>query len=444
MLHYQVALPFLDKVSDLHLCLLLTGHHLALHGRWMHVAEIISGGGSQIILGRFLVREFARSLGLGPVISCTSRFGLGCSRVGRKWGSISSSKAIWRAETTRLARTILRTRLRPSLTLPSTAIAISWSACVPLLCQLVYRRLLHPDLSQLLVWSHRWLLFLLCLFIIILWVRIVSLKLSRSFWIFVIIVKYWVLILNLDFLTINYNRGHLVWWEVLNELGAWFCIVSPKVDLSGLLLRLVIHLICFVSNIPNDTAIVLIKESAILLDSFSLLFGSPLPLLLHLHHGNQLFDFFFAQVLRPVLALPIFLTRKLYLSPTQLRCFNHWTLPALLSYVNQFTAQLLWYGDLSDLFLQHFFLRKDRPYLGAECLLLTQEHLHLPVNILANEESWRSRRYQPCLPLVGCTFNNFEETEAKHAVGWGLLMTLPKNKRSWVDIFLLWGMAMTS
>jgi hypothetical protein len=42
VLHYQVALPFLDKVSDLHLGLLLTGHHLALHGFWVHVAEIIS------------------------------------------------------------------------------------------------------------------------------------------------------------------------------------------------------------------------------------------------------------------------------------------------------------------------------------------------------------------------------------------------------------------
>jgi hypothetical protein len=55
VLHYQVALPFLDKVSDLHLCLLLTGHHLALHGSWVHVAEIISGVSSQIILGRLLV-----------------------------------------------------------------------------------------------------------------------------------------------------------------------------------------------------------------------------------------------------------------------------------------------------------------------------------------------------------------------------------------------------
>ena len=59
MLHDQVTFPFLDKVSDLHLCLLLTRHHLALHGRWMHVAEIISGVTSQIVLGRLLVREFA-------------------------------------------------------------------------------------------------------------------------------------------------------------------------------------------------------------------------------------------------------------------------------------------------------------------------------------------------------------------------------------------------
>jgi len=84
VLHNQVALPFLDKVSDLHLCLLLTGHHLALHGRWVHVAEIISGRCSQIILGRLLVREFARSLGFGPMISGTSWVGLGCAGVGRE------------------------------------------------------------------------------------------------------------------------------------------------------------------------------------------------------------------------------------------------------------------------------------------------------------------------------------------------------------------------
>ena len=84
VLHYQVALPFLDKVSDFHLCFLLTGHHLALHGRWVHIAEIISGGCSQIILGSLLVGEFARSLGFGPLVSGTSWVGLGCAGVGRE------------------------------------------------------------------------------------------------------------------------------------------------------------------------------------------------------------------------------------------------------------------------------------------------------------------------------------------------------------------------
>lgn len=84
VLHYQVTLPFLDKVSDLHLGLLLTGHHLALHSCWVHVAEIVSGRCSQIILRRLLVREFARSLRLGPMISGTSWVGLGCAGVRRK------------------------------------------------------------------------------------------------------------------------------------------------------------------------------------------------------------------------------------------------------------------------------------------------------------------------------------------------------------------------
>ena len=43
VLHDQVTLPFLDKVSDLHLCLLLTGHQFALHCRWVNVAKIITG-----------------------------------------------------------------------------------------------------------------------------------------------------------------------------------------------------------------------------------------------------------------------------------------------------------------------------------------------------------------------------------------------------------------
>ena len=115
--------------------------------------------------------------------------------------------------------------------------------------------------------------------------------------------------LNLYFLTINDNRGHLVGCNVLNELfGTGFCIVSPEVNLLGLLLRLEVHLIGFVRKVPHDTAIVLINESAVLLDFFSFLCGCPLPLLLHLHHGNKLLDFFFAQVLRPVLALPLFFT----------------------------------------------------------------------------------------------------------------------------------------
>ena len=113
--------------------------------------------------------------------------------------------------------------------------------------------------------------------------------------------------LNLNFLTINDDRRHLVGCNILDKLfGTWFCIVSPKVNLLGLLLRLVVHLIGFVSKVPHDTAIVLINESAILLDFFSFLCGCPLPLLLYLHHGNQLLDFFFAQVLWPVLALPLF------------------------------------------------------------------------------------------------------------------------------------------
>jgi hypothetical protein len=91
VLHYQVALPFLDKISNLHLCLLLTGHHLALHGRWVHVAEIVSGRCGQIILGRLLVRELARSLRFGPMISGTSWVGMGRAGVGRKRGSIPSS-----------------------------------------------------------------------------------------------------------------------------------------------------------------------------------------------------------------------------------------------------------------------------------------------------------------------------------------------------------------
>jgi hypothetical protein len=77
-----VALPFLDKVSDLHLCLLLTGHHLALHASWVHVAEIISGVCCQIVLGRLLVRNFARGLRFGPMVSRTSRVGLGSAGVG--------------------------------------------------------------------------------------------------------------------------------------------------------------------------------------------------------------------------------------------------------------------------------------------------------------------------------------------------------------------------
>ena len=113
--------------------------------------------------------------------------------------------------------------------------------------------------------------------------------------------------LNLYFLTINDNRGHIVGCNVLNELfGTCFCIVSPEIDLLSLLMRLVVHLISFVSKVPHDTAIVLINESAILLDFFSFLCGCPLPLLLHLHLGNQLLDFFFAQVLRPVFAFPLF------------------------------------------------------------------------------------------------------------------------------------------
>jgi hypothetical protein len=103
--------------------------------------------------------------------------------------------------------------------------------------------------------------------------------------------------LNLYFLTINDNRGHLVGCNILYELfGTRFCIVSPEVNLLGLLLRLEVHLIGFVRKVPHDTAIVLINESAVLLDFFSFLCGCPLPLLLHLHHGNKLLDFFFAQV----------------------------------------------------------------------------------------------------------------------------------------------------
>jgi hypothetical protein len=73
-------------------------------------------------------------------------------------------------------------------------------------------------------------------------------------------------------------------------------------------LRLVVHLIGIVIKVPHDTAIVLVNKSAILLDFFSFLCGFFLPLLLYLHHGNQLFEFFFAQVLRPVLPLPLFFT----------------------------------------------------------------------------------------------------------------------------------------
>jgi hypothetical protein len=115
--------------------------------------------------------------------------------------------------------------------------------------------------------------------------------------------------LNLYFLTINDNRGHLVRCNVLNELfGTCFCIIFPEIDLLGLLLRLVVHLIGIVIKVPHDTAIVLVNKSAILLDFFSFLCGFFLPLLLYLHHGNQLFEFFFTQVLRPVLPLPLFFT----------------------------------------------------------------------------------------------------------------------------------------
>ena len=129
------------------------------------------------------------------------------------------------------------------------------------------------------------------------------------------------MILNLYFLAINDYRGHLVRRNEL--LSIRFYIITPEVNLLGLLRRLIVHLIGFVSNVPHNTAIVLINESAILLDLLSFLFSCPLPFLLHLHHGNQLSDFFFAQVLWPVLSPFISKEGELYFHPTQLRCFNH-------------------------------------------------------------------------------------------------------------------------